>query len=308
MTLLEVKDLSISFLHYAKGSRRDKTNVVDGLDLEVHEGEIVAVVGASGSGKSLLAHAVMGILPKNVLVSGDVSYKGERLDAARLKRYRGTEIALVPQSVAFLDPLMKVGEQLHAPADGREQAAERRTLFQKLKLSRQTEKLFPFQLSGGMARKVLFSTAAVARTRLIIADEPTPGMHESDVREALARFKSLAEKGCGVLLITHDIEAALRIADRIAVFYAGTAVEIARAEDFSGSGEQLRHPYTKALWRALPQNGFEPLKGAGQASGPAVELGCPFGSCCGSATGRCAEGKPEPRELRGGWVRCVHAS
>lgn len=307
MPLLEVSKLSISFIQYTKGSTQQKVTVMEELDFSINEGEVVAVVGASGSGKSLLAHAIMGILPKNVELTGNISYGGELLDEAKLKLYRGKEIALVPQSVSYLDPLMRIGKQLRTNADGDEQRRERRGLFERFQLGEYVERLFPFQLSGGMARKVLVSTAALGRTRLIIADEPTPGMHPDDVTEALGRFKQLAEGGCAVLFITHDIEAALRIADKVAVFYAGTAVELAPKADFHGNGEKLRHPYSQALWRALPQNSFEPIAGTQPTRSSDVQ-GCLFAARCSQAVESCSVSRPEPREVRGGMVRCVHAT
>lgn len=248
MALLEVKKLSISFNQIVKGTRQETLNVIDGLDLSIQEGEIVAVVGASGSGKSLLAHAIMGILPDNVLMTGAIYYKDKPLDEASLALYRGNEISLVPQSVSYLNPLMRVGKQLGAHTDDELQRKERRSFLEKLGLKKDVERLFPFQLSGGMARKVLVSTAAISRARLIIADEPTPGMHPGDVTEAVEQFRRLADEGCAVLFITHDIEAALTIADRVAVFNRGAVVETAAASEFCGSGDQLRHPYSKALW------------------------------------------------------------
>ncbi len=307
MALLEIKDLSISFQRYAKGSRRRSLAAARNISLSVKAGEVVAVVGSSGSGKSLLAHAVMGILPANARQTGTILYDGVVLDEQQLRQYRGKEIAMVPQSVDYLDPLLRIGKQLPAAGDGAKERQERIGLLERLQLGRWIEKLYPFQLSGGMARKVLLATAAVERTRLIIADEPTPGMPDADVREALSHFRRLADAGCAVLLITHDITAALRIADRVAVLYAGEAIEVAAADDFADDGARLRHPYTKALWRALPENGFSPLAGVQPGSG-AVSEGCSFAARCQLATSSCAEARPELRELRGGLSRCVHAT
>ncbi|MNJ41341.1 putative D,D-dipeptide transport ATP-binding protein DdpD [compost metagenome] len=109
------------------------------------------------------------------------------------------------------------------------------------------------------------------------------------------------------MLITHDIESALQIADKIAVFYAGTTVEIARVEDFAGQGEAIRHPYSKALWRALPQNDFTPIPGS-QPHPNALPPGCLFAPRCGMATAECLQAQPEMRDLRAGKVRCIHAT
>ena len=111
--ILKVEGLSVSFLQYGHGMRQKQLHVVRGLDLSVYEREVVAVVGASGSGKSLLAHAILGLLPYNAHMEGTCSFLGEPLDEARLRKLRGREIVLVPQGVSYLDPLMRVGAQLN---------------------------------------------------------------------------------------------------------------------------------------------------------------------------------------------------
>lgn len=310
MPLLEVEKLSISFKQYGSGLRQHHVQIIEDLDLSIAEGEIVAIVGASGSGKSLLAHAIMGILPSNAVITGQLRYRGEELDATRQAQLRGKEIALVPQSVNFLDPLIRVGDQVRSSSSNKsdkEQLVEQRNLFKRYRIAEHVERFFPFQLSGGMARKVLVSTATFGGTKLIIADEPTPGLHPDDVSEALNRFKELAEAGSAILLITHDIEAAVRIADKVAVFYAGNCVEIAPVSDFEGRGESLRHPYSQALWRALPQNGFEMYPGT-QPSMTSSSTGCAFADRCLSVTTECTNDRPALVSVRGGSVRCIHAS
>lgn len=151
------------------------------------------------------------------------------------------------------------------------------------------------------------ATAAISGARLIIADEPTPGLHPEVVQETLDHLRELAGDGRGVMLITHDIETALKIARRIAVFYAGATVEVAPVEDFRGGGEALRHPYTRALWSALPQNSFVPIPGF-QPHPDALPPGCLFEPRCPLRTHRCAAARPEARVLRGGMVRCFHAT
>jgi peptide/nickel transport system ATP-binding protein len=311
MALLEVKDLAVSFTQYTGLLRKRTVRVIDSLDLSVEAGEIVAVIGSSGSGKSLLAHAILGILPDNAQVSGAMTFQGKPLDAARQEALRGREIALVPQAVTYLDPLMRAGAQVRAAvrSSGKQAAAaeEQRRAFRRFRLSEQVERLYPFQLSGGMARRVLVSTAAASGARLIVADEPTPGMQAEDVKESLAWFRELAKQGNAVILITHDIEAALTVANKVAVFYAGSTVEVASAEDFAGDGAQLRHPYSRALWQALPQNGFVPVSGS-QPQPDQLPAGCLFAPRCTAATEDCATNRPLARELRGGMVRCHHAT
>lgn len=304
--LLEIRDLSVSFRMYGRALEQSDLRVISDLDLSVRAGEIVAVAGSSGSGKSLLASAILGILPGNAAVAGTMRYDGAPLTPERQEALRGGEIALVPQSVAFLDPLMKVGRQ----ADGHRKpfpTEKRRSLFRRFGLPEETEGLYPFQLSGGMARRVLVSTALLGGARLVIADEPTPGMSLDQAREALTLFRQMADEGRSVILITHDIDLAFDFADRVAVFYAGTTVETAPSADFRQGPDALRHPYSKALWRALPQNGFEPIAGFQPYAGD-LPPGCLFAPRCPCRTAECEQAAPPMREIRGGEVRCVHAT
>lgn len=305
-SILEIHDLSVSFKMYDKALEQTDLQVISDLHLTVRPGEIVAVAGSSGSGKSLLASAILGILPGNATVGGHLHYKGMELTPERQKNLRGTEIALIPQSVAYLDPLMKVGKQ----ADGHKKpypTEKRRGLFKRFGLPEKTENLYPFQLSGGMARRVLVSTALITDAELIIADEPTPGMSLDQALEALKMFRELADEGKAIILITHDIDLAFEFADRVAVFYAGTTVEVADTEDFRRGPESLRHPYSKALWNALPQNGFQPIDGFQPYAGN-LPKGCLFNPRCPYATDECRNSTPPVTHIRGGEVRCFHAT
>ena len=300
--ILEIQDLSISFRQYEKGIRQVDLPVISRLNVTVHEGEIVAVVGSSGSGKSLLAHAILGLLPSNAMCSGEFFFLQEPLTPERMEKLRGKEIALVPQSVTYLDPLMKVGKQVRRGRRDRETVSRQRELFSQYGLAQEVEEKYPFACSGGMSRRILLATALMENPRLIIADEPTPGMELSLAGKAMEDFRRFADMGNGVLLITHDIELALKVADRIAVFYAGTSVEEALVSDFE-SEELLRHPYTKALWRAMPRNGFHPIDGV-QPYVKDLPKGCVFGPRCPDFSREC-EGEIPERVIRCGTVRCI---
>ncbi len=312
-SLLEIHDLSISFCVYSHGLKQTDLQVISDLYLTVYPGEIIAVAGSSGSGKSLLASAVLGILPGNAAVQGHLHYKGRELTPERQERLRGSEIVLIPQSTAYLDPLMKVGAQVDGhiraitSADHSIREYKRRRIFERLGLPRKTEQLYPFQLSGGMARRVLVSTALMTDAQLVIADEPTPGMSLEQAVEAMRLFREMADEGKAVILITHDIDLAFETADRVAVFYAGTTVETAPASDFKNGPDFLRHPYSKALWHALPQNGFQPIEGF-QPYAASLPKGCLFAPRCHYKTAECEQEVPAVRKVRGGEVRCCHAS
>ena len=303
-TILSVEHLMISFSQYERGWRKIQLPVIRDLSINIKGHEIVAVVGSSGSGKSLLAHAVMGLLPANASWKGRIAFKGEELTGKRVKELRGRKMVLVPQSVSYLDPLMKVGDQVRrGHKDGISRARSREVLG-RYGLGEDTEELYPFQLSGGMTRRVLISTAVMEKPELVIADEPTPGLHISAARRVLSHFREIADRGAGVLLITHDLELALQVADRIVVFYTGTNVEEAAVSDFQKE-ERLRHPYTRALYRAMPSHGFEVQPGA-QPYVKDLPVGCPYGPRCPMADQGCME-EIEYRAYEGGMVKCRKA-
>ena len=303
-TILSVEHLMISFSQYERGWRKIQLPVIRDLSINIKGQEIVAVVGSSGSGKSLLAHAVMGLLPANASWKGRIAFKGEELTGKRVGELRGRQMVLVPQSVSYLDPLMKVGDQVRrGHKDGISRARSREVLG-RYGLGEDTEELYPFQLSGGMTRRVLISTAVMEKPELVIADEPTPGLHISAAKRVLSHFREIADGGAGVLLITHDLELALQVADRIVVFYAGTNVEEAAVSDFQKE-ERLRHPYTRALYRAMPSHGFEVQPGA-QPYVKDLPVGCPYGPRCPMADQGCME-EIEYRAYEGGMVKCRKA-
>ena len=284
-TKLEIRNMNISFSQYQKGTKQTKLPVIRDLSLTVHQGEMVAVVGSSGSGKSLLAHGVMGILPYNAEM--------------------GKEIVMVPQSTSYLDPLMKVGTQICKGKKDPERKKKLDGIFRRYGLAEEVQEQYPFELSGGMTRRVMISTAMIEEPKLVIADEPTPGLHLKAAKRAMEHFRELADMGAGVLIITHDLELALETADRVLVFYAGHTLEDAKTEDFRQE-KTLRHPYTKALWRAMSQNGFHYIDGV-QPYVKDMPEGCPFAPRCEKCTEKC-RGEIPYREVNGGYVRCVYDS
>ncbi|ACZ01901.1 ABC transporter ATP-binding protein [Streptobacillus moniliformis] len=258
-TLLKIENLSISFEQYGRGLKKFTTTPIENLNIEVKKGEILAIVGASGSGKSLLAHTVMDILPPNAIVNGKILYKDEILSKEKIKKYRGEKITFIPQSVNYLDPSMKVKDQIKIGLKNmkkEEKAKLQKEIFDKFELKENEIELYPYQLSGGMLRKVLFATSIKMNTELIIADEPTPGIHQSVLDKVLKQLRSFADSGISVILITHDIISAVKIADRITVFKDGRTIETVPSKFFSGEGENLKEEYSKKLWNALPQNKF----------------------------------------------------
>lgn len=299
--ILDVENLSVAFSMYDRRFHKKDLEVIHELSMSVYKGEIIAIVGSSGSGKSILAHAVMDILPKNAKTSGKIKFRGKELRHDYIEKIRGKEIAFIPQSVDFLDPVMKISKQIIG-IDGSEDRMKE--LFKKFKLDEEVGDMYPFQLSGGMARRVLISMAMMHKAELIVADEPTPGLSLDLAMDALNSFRELADMGCAIVLITHDIDLALNVADKIAVFYAGTIVEIANVDDFKRGKDYLRHPYSKAFIDALPQNNFSPLDGFQPYAGK-LPKGCLFQDRCPKRRKECS-GNITMRVVNGGEVRCIN--
>lgn len=301
--LLTVQNVSISFTQYVQGLKQHELKVISDLSLSVKEGEVVAILGSSGSGKSLLAHAILGILPENGNCDGTIAFKGDVLTQEKKEELRGKHICLIPQSVNFLDPLMKVSEQAigDVKKEDREKALEhQREVFAKYGLGEEVDDMYPFELSGGMARKVLLSTALLTDPELVVADEPTPGLDEASVKETINDIKRLSDEGKGVLLITHEIDVALKTADRIAIFYSGYVIEINKTENFNDV-DKLLHPYTKSLIEALPKNGFKLTEGV-----QPLELvnGCPYFENCPIRSDICQDNIPDLINHDGVMIRC----
>ena len=132
-------------------------------------------------------------------------------------------------------------------------------LFKAFNLKAEDAYKYPFQLSGGMARRVLIMSSMLTDSKLVIADEPTPGLNPRLAEEVLGVFKNMSKEGKGVLLITHDIDLVTKVADRISIFYEGSILETLDVKDFLAGKDNIKHPYTKALWSALPQNEFKSI-------------------------------------------------
>ena len=253
--ILMVEHLSVSFSRYGRGLSRTRLHALRDLSLTVEPGQVAAVVGESGAGKSLLAHTILHILPRNAQSKGTILYDGAPLTPDRAAALRGREISLIPQGVTYLDPMMTVGAQLCRGRTDSETRARCRQVLERYGLGPETETLYPFQLSGGMARRVLIACAVMDSPRLIVADEPTPGLDAKAAERVLGHFRELAQAGAGVLFITHDLKLALSVADRLAVFREGRTVDEVSAANFR-QGEGFAHPYTRALWQAMPEHDF----------------------------------------------------
>ena len=243
--ILEVNQLNIAFTSYTKGLHQQITQAIHNLHVHISAGEIVAVAGTSGSGKSLLAHALLGILPSNATVNGSMIYRGKEMTPQFIQSIRGKNIAFIPQSVSCLNPLMKVGKFAGKKAC---------QLFSRYGLSKEVEEMYPHELSGGMARRVLIACAASTDADLIIADEPTSGLNDALAHETMKHLRELADAGKAVLFITHDLYLASQYVDSVTILDEGETIETLSIDALKNG--RWTNSFTGQLWHSLPENEF----------------------------------------------------
>lgn len=323
--VLSVEQLSVRFR--MPGGRY--VEAVTDARFDLAPGECLALVGESGCGKSVLASALLGLLPGNAETAGaarladglDLLAAEERTLA---KAVRGRRIGLVPQSpAAHLTPVRTVRAHLEetvrdlagAPTATRRKAALGKAALRKTALRKAAEAAaeraafpashldhHPHQLSGGLAQRAATALALVGDAPLLLADEPTTGLDRDLVHRTVDELRAhTRDTGRALLMITHDLAAAERIADTVAVMYAGRIVELAPAEEFFGRPGP-RHPYSRGLLDALPERAFAPIPGAPPELG-ALPAGCAFAARCRAADRVCRAERPVLTE----GVACHHA-
>lgn len=313
--LLEVKNLDLYFhgpLH------KHDLHALRGISFEVKPGEILGVVGESGSGKSITNLAIMGLLPKETKIDSDkVAFAGESIDLNNeksFKKFRGTEVAMIFQDpMTALNPFLKVGYQLMEPLTIHmkmsKSAAKARALelMEKVGISSPEKRFdqYPFELSGGMAQRVMIAMSLTTNPKLLIADEPTTALDVTIQKQILNLIKDLKVKEkMSVILVTHDLGLVAEYADRIQVMYAGEIVESGATKDLI---TKPKHPYTEALLKSRPEGGsFKPKENLLTISGvvPMLNLrpqGCQFAPRCSYVEEKCTQSVPALVEN----VRCI---
>ncbi len=260
--VLSVRNLTVSFPKedeagtspgFVNGEASGET--LKGVDADLRRGKITAVIGASGSGKSLLGEAMTGWISETAEVSGKICLDGEETTADRLRALSGKRISVIPQRLSGLDPLKKIGKQI-TRGDGSQKALERaKAALTKVNLDERLMERYPFELSGGMARRLLIAMAIFDGAEIIIADEPSPGIGKEETDRILTYFRALADDGAAMLLITHELSAAEKYADEILVMRSGKITDRISGDDFRAG--RFDNPYTRALYDAAPENGFK---------------------------------------------------
>jgi peptide/nickel transport system ATP-binding protein len=313
--MLQVENLRLGFT--ANGQT---LAAVDGISFSIAKGETFALLGESGCGKSATAQGIMRLLPAaGRILDGSIRLDGEALLAlpeADMRAYRGGRMAMIFQEPATsLNPVLTIGRQIgevlerHRQLVGQAATGRMLELLHLVGIADPERRLgeYPFQLSGGMKQRVMIAIALAGEPELLIADEPTTALDvtvQAQILDLLAGLQ--AERGMGMLLITHDLGVVARMAHRIGVMYAGELVEVASRQEFF---TRPRHPYTQALFAALPEvsrRGLRLTTIPGQVPAlSAMPAGCRFADRCAHVMAQCRSESPAWRALGDGHViRC----
>jgi peptide/nickel transport system ATP-binding protein len=332
--LLDVRDLTIEFPQSRRGRERASLSAqqngtgaaaVRRLSFSIAPGEVLGLVGESGSGKSVTSLAIMGLLPPAATVKGEITFQNgdgvpthlTSLPADRLRELRGSRMAMIFQEpMTALNPVMRVGDQIAEAVLAHHRVSKREAWDQAVEGMRdvaipdpeQRARSYPHQLSGGMRQRVMIAMAIVNRPQLLIADEPTTALDVTIQQQILDLLNDLRHKfGLAMLFISHDLAVVSHVADRVAVMYAGSLVELgAKADIFRAPA----HPYTQGLLRAIPTlatNRALPLATIEGTVPPIAQLppGCPFEPRCSLRVAACADELPALIEVSPKhWARC----
>jgi len=305
--LLDISNLSITFL-----SDGIKIPAVSGFSCRITQGTCTAIIGESGCGKSVVAHAILRLLPKNSLVEGEIIFKNlniYRLNERTLQSIRGNEIGIMFQSPdRALNPIYRLYHQILGPLDihkvvpVQESEAHIYKSLRKAGFSdpEHAARLYPCHCSGGMNQRAVTAIILSLEPDLVIADEPTKGLDRSRILDIQASLKEILHENRTLLLITHDIRLAHAIAHQIVVMYAGEIVEAGPVNAILSSPS---HPYTRGLIQSLPENGFNPIPGCAP---PLTSLpeGCRFAYRCYQATKMCHKRPANLTHVNGRMIRC----
>ncbi len=306
--MIELKDVMVHF-KVEEGTVR----AVDHVNVRFADGEITGIIGESGCGKSVLAMSILGLLPSYAGTGGEIWLDGEdllKLSPGQMRRIRGRKIGLIPQDPAdSFNPVRKIRGQIKESlviSESRDDHSEStKRLLEYFGFSKEDSvrvmNSYPFELSGGMLQRAIAAMGTASAPEWIIADEPSKGLDEALRKQLYDTLAAVRDSGIkGMIIITHDLDLAYSLCDRLAVMYAGQIVEMGK-----GVLDDPKHPYTQGLIASLPENGMHPM--AGSAPAPWDELtGCRFAPRCPFARQECYEFLPENYELSDRIVRCFN--
>ena len=309
MTLLSIQNLKAHF-HTEDGAVR----AVNGVDLDIEEGEKLGLIGETGCGKTVLGLAILRLLSENTTVEGKILYKDKDLLTMKddeIRKIRGREIAMIFQNpLSSMNPVLTVGTQVAEPVELhqhlKKQAAMQKVIGMlksvKIPLPQERVKEYPHEFSGGMRQRAMIAMGLICMPSLIIADEPTTGLDVTIQAQIMELMREvLIDSGTSMLLITHDLAVAAELCDHIAVMYPGEIIEYASVRDLF---KDPKHPYTRGFLESLPGRGLKPIPGI-SPSLINLPAGCKFHPRCSLATERCRKERPELIKVgKKHYVRC----
>jgi len=310
-TLLQVRDLKTSFFTYA-----GEVKAVDGVSFDLGRGEVVAIVGESGCGKSVTALSIMRLISDpGRIVSGSIIFDGEDLvqkSEEEMQAIRGNEISMIFQDpMTSLNPVLSIGTQIMevlrihqkmSPREARERAVEMLSLVGIPNADRRLSQ-YPHQFSGGMRQRVMIAMALACNPKLLIADEPTTALDVTVQAQIMELMKELKDKfDTSIMLITHDLGVVAGMASRVLVMYAGKIIEEGTVRDIYYNPQ---HPYTWSLLRSVPRLDAASKKRLLPIHGQPPDLldppkGCRFNPRCDYALKICLQEEPEYTYVNGG--------
>ncbi len=313
MCLLNVKNLNLVFKIDGK-----EYKALHNVSFTLSEGEMLALVGESGCGKTMTAMSILGLLPANAgIISGEIIYNKRNLlllNEKEMRSIRGREIALVPQDpMTSLNPLYTIGSQimevmeLHRNLKGKEAQKAAIEVLEQVKIPNAKERLksYPHEFSGGMRQRVIIAMAIACNAGIIIADEPTTALDVTVQAQIMELLKEIQkEHKTSFILISHDFGLVYEAADKACVMYNGHIVENSTSEELF---KNPKHPYTKALIKTLPDFNSVKLE-AIEGQPPSVKdifTGCPFESRCKYRMPECASVMPEYKKINDSFVSCL---
>lgn len=312
MNILTIKNLNLCFK-----SNEKQYQALHNVNLELKEGEMLAIVGESGCGKTITAMSVLQLLAQNAeITSGEIIYKDKNLlslSSKEMEKIRGKEIALIPQDpMTSLNPLYTIGSQLlevietHQGLKGEEAEKIAIEVLNKVKIPNAKERLkaYPHEFSGGMRQRVIIAMAIACNSKIIIADEPTTALDVTVQAQIMDLLKEIQKDlKTAFIFISHDFGLVYEAADKVAVMYAGHVVENSTAEELF---KNPKHPYTQALLKALPNFNTKELKPI-EGQPPSIKdcfQGCVFEPRCEKRKEICANKMPETSIINDAKVNC----
>jgi peptide/nickel transport system ATP-binding protein len=308
LNVIEIKDLKVTF--EMSGMR---ITALHGVDIELRRGEVLGILGESGSGKTVLLHSIFRILPENARVSGEILYRGTNLlsiDQRRARDVIGKNFALIPQGFGSLNPFLKCWLQIserpmeHYGMRKEEGLLEAKRLLRDMGVDRPEDvaRSYRHRLSGGMLQRVLVAMGVSGPSEAIFLDEPTKGLDGRKKRLLIELIKLARLRTASMMVVSHDLNFLREISDRICVIYCGDVVEIADTVSFFKSP---KHPYSSAILKSLPSGGLKPIEGEApsMASPPS---GCKFNPRCPYRVEKCAEERPPLVPVDSSTVRCFN--